>query len=278
MLLPAAGMAEESLYSPAYGLSAGAWLWQPGLQYEDTHYRFNAQIPPPLPLEISNAGDSRFLTMLQGFQYGLTDQWSVAVQGRYAFRMKQNENNPGELKNGIRSPRLIAQWRGELDPRWVLTANAGFQYNPEINSGLNSYFAGSRLTYRWDTNQTLSLNWLETQFRDIDSRLSTLEAQLTWPMGVYLGSVTLATAKLAGGDFEGITLNDLPMSLSGTRDARRYSAVTIGVSRPIAENVWLGIDYYRETFTTDYRIEPGNGVADDNSRLQELRITARVLF
>ena len=79
------------MYSPAYALPKGSWLWQPGVQYEDTRYRFNAQIPP-LPLEITNAGDSRFLTVLQGFQYGLTDQWSLALQGRYAFRMKQNEN------------------------------------------------------------------------------------------------------------------------------------------------------------------------------------------
>lgn len=274
------------MYSPAYALPAGAWLWQPGLQYEDTHYRINARIPLPMgsPLALDSSGDSRFLTLEQGLQYGITEQWSVAIRGRYAYRLERNEDNAGELKKGLRSPRFTGQWRAELDPRWILTANAGFQYNPEIDSGLNSYFAGARLLYRWDANQTLSLNWLETQFRDIDARLSTLEGQVTWPVGSYLASVTFAGAELAGGDFEGVTWQGfdalMGTAISGTREARRYSAVTVGLSRPVAEKIWLGVDYYYETFTTDLRIGPMGigGSANDRSRLQELRITARILF
>jgi hypothetical protein len=225
--LPLICEASEQLspYSPAFFLNPYQIEWDSSAGYSRT----NITVTSPF---VQQANVSSNYSIAQGLFLGLPNNYSIGISEAYIKTIEINPNNPAGRQNGWTNPVLTGSkiWNRDSNTQAKLTGT--LQPNMNVVPGMTNYSVALTGIYLGQQSWTSTLGLIKSGNDGGGNGVTTVEAVFSKELGEYLCNLTLDAARF----------NSSVIRTGSTPASYGYLGM-LSMSRPVAKEVWVGINY-----------------------------------
>lgn len=252
-----------SPYSPAFYLQEGQLESDSAVAYFESDTRVDTRF-------FSLSGKSEGLNFYQYFAMGFADAYALSVSTTYVGTLRADTTLPGLDVQAFSSPIFTGSklWGADQPWRFKLALAVQPMLSPIIaQPGFVNVIAGVTGMYVSDNQWALSLTASEKTNNNHTFSTTTYGGQLAKHWGDYLVSATV----------NGMRSPASHMTDGSVKKTHGYIA-NLTLSRPVANGVWLGLTYSRNSLYSDVTGAPMGLSGKLTTDIDALEFSARILF